>query len=342
MTNFQTLPFELKPAGGPFDDPALMVLPSNHDEAILFDCGTLHGLKTRDLQKVRWLFLTHLHIDHLIGFDHLLRVRLFSPLPLTVYGPAGTADIIAHRLQGYAWNLTSGSPFLVRVFELHSRAAQGTQFACHHSFRPEPVRRDSPNQAGDVDLLPGWTVHSIHVEHGVPCLAYRLDRSSPPKFSLDTAKSLGLSPGPWVKALIAGDSVEQSVQGVSRNQEWLARHLLAPPRRYRLGYLTDSRLDDTLSKRLAHFFQNADLLCCETAYLESEASLAAQNLHMTTHQAATMAKLAGVEELRIFHLSRRHCEPGPEQHLAEVRQVLPNSRLLSDQFLSRSSVGNPS
>jgi ribonuclease Z len=338
MTSSSTLPLNLQPAGGPFDDPALLVAPNNADLWVLFDCGTLHGLKTRDLQKVRWLFLTHLHIDHLIGFDHLLRVRLFSPLPLTVYGPPGTLEILGHRLRSYAWNLTSGSPFLIRVYELEAhKATRGARFGCHQSFVPEPLDeaglREAPEADATVGLTEGLSVRSHPVCHGVPCLAYRLDRQSPPRFSLATAQSLGLTPGPWVRQLISGQPVRQMVEGLPRDQDWLAERLLEPPVRYSLGYLTDTRLDAELSGQLASFFQGVDVLCCETAYLAEEAELAARNLHMTTTQVAQLAVQSQVQQLRLFHLSRRHCEAGSEKHLAEVRQVFAKAALLDGQPL---------
>lgn len=332
MQELCTLPLELKPAGGAFDDPALVIAPANSDLWLLLDCGTLHGLKTRDLQKVRWLFLTHLHIDHLIGFDHLLRVRLFSPVPLTVYGPAGTAAVIAHRLKGYAWNLTSGSPFRVRVFECLSGSREAAEFLCHHRFDPQPCNeeglKEAPGEQGQVKLPGGLTVTPHPVEHGVPCLAYRLDRVTPPKFLLEAALGMGLKPGPWVSDLIAGRAVVQSVDGQPRDQNWLAERLLGPPVSHRLGFLTDTRLDESLTEALSEFFWRSDVLCCETAYLDSERELASQNLHMTTHQAASLASRCEASCLLIFHLSRRHCETGSQAHLAEVRQVFACSDLL--------------
>lgn len=333
MTRLRPLPLELTPAGGPFDDPALMVSPTNSDTAILFDCGTLHGLKVRDLQKVRWLFLTHLHIDHLIGFDHLLRVRLFSAVPLTIYGPPGTAETIGHRLLGYAWNLTSGSPFIVRVFELSAGARQGVQFLCHRSFRPEPIPEsalvEAPrDEGGEVLLSEGLTVTHCPVQHGVPCLSYRLDRRSPPKFSLETARSLGLTPGPWVRRLVSGEEVRLQVEGVPRDRAWLAQRLLQPPVEHSLGFLTDTRLEEALAQRLSEFFRGVDVLCCESAYLDDEADLAFKNLHMTTTQVATFARRCGVGRLLLFHLSRRHCERGSAQHLAEARALFPATDLL--------------
>lgn len=330
-TILRTFPFKLQPAGGPFDDPALLVTPTNQDTAILLDCGTLHGLKTRDLQKVRWLFLSHLHIDHLIGFDHLLRVRLFSSLPLTVYGPAGTVEVLTHRLRGYAWNLTSGSPFVISVFDLSSES-QAARFRCHDRFEASSVDNSSeaPIAPLQVRLSPELKVLGHPVEHGVPCLAYRLDRKLPPKFSLETALSLGLEPGPWVKALLSGQPMTKLVGEVERNQSWLSERLLSPPVRNSLGFLTDTKLDSALSEKLAQFFQEVNLLCSESAYLRDEAAMAEKNLHMTTDQVARLALACRTKELRVFHLSRRHHESGYEKHLDEIRQVFPRSYLLSE------------
>ncbi len=330
-TLLRTFPFKLQPAGGPFDDPALLVIPTNQDTAILLDCGTLHGLKTRDLQKVRWLFLSHLHIDHLIGFDHLLRVRLFSPLPLTVYGPAGTAEALTHRLRGYTWNLTSGSPFVISVFDI-SPEGRAVRFCCHDRFEATPLEtsHEAPVAPNQVRLTPELEVLSHPVEHGVPCLAYRLDRELPPKFSLETARSLGLEPGPWVKVLVSGLPVTKLVGDVERDQSWLSERLLSPPARNSLGFLTDTKLDSALREKLTQFFYDVDLLCCESAYLRDEAGMAQKNLHMTTDQVARLALACRTKELRIFHLSRRHQEAGYEKHLDEIRQAFPQSYLLSE------------
>ena len=328
--NLKAFAFELQPAGGPFDDPALLVTPTNSDHSLLLDCGTLSGLKTRDLLKVRWLFLSHLHIDHLIGFDHLLRVRLFSSLPLTVYGPPGTVQVLAHRLQGYAWNLTSGSPFVVRVFEIGPNA-NASEFRCHDCFVGTKVVElsESPEPNGNVQLTSELFVSSLPVDHGVPCLCYRVNREFPPKFSLETAQSLGLTPGPWVKKLIAGEPVRCLVEETERDEVWLAPKLLSPPRCHSLGFLTDTKLEPALRTRLAVFFRGVDLLCSESAYLHDEAEMAKKNLHMTTTQVATLAQECEPGELRLFHLSRRHQESGPEPHLQEARVIFGRTELLA-------------
>lgn len=323
--------FELQPAGGPFHDPALLIQAKNMRSFILFDCGTLFGLKTRDLLKVRWLFLSHLHIDHLIGFDHLLRVRLFSDLPLRVAGPPGTCDAVYHRLQSYAWNLTSGSPFVIEAFELgEGGITKARLFPCHDQFRPHQTPPELPLVSANTLFLKrelGLTWHPV--EHGVPCYCYRLERSFSPKFSLTASESLGLSPGPWIKRLADGESVELEVNGMVRDSPWLAERLLTSVPPESIGFLTDTALNQALAQKLAVFFQGVDTLVSECAYLERDRELAEQNLHMTTTQVASLAKDCRCQELLLFHLSRRYQESGSENHLEETRAIFPSTHLLN-------------
>lgn len=323
------LNFELRAAGGPFHDPALLVTPQNARTSLLFDCGTLHGLKTRDLLRVRWVFLSHHHIDHLIGFDHLLRVRLFSELPLTVVGPLGTTSVIGHRLQGYSWNLTSGSPFRVEAVDLQHTIVDSRLFRCNHQFSAESLA--SPPEVPEPgllrledDLLLRW--HPV--DHGVPCCCYRLERHFPPKFSLERCQSLGLKPGPWVKALTANDEFTLEVQGQTRDATWLRAELLSEVPSQSMGFLTDTRLRPELSQSLASFFRGVDVLVSECAYLDCDARMAEDNLHMTCAQVANLANAAEVGALKLFHLSRRYQEQGPLEHLRETRSVFENTGLL--------------
>jgi ribonuclease Z len=331
MKQTTNISFSLVAAGGPFHDPALLVTPVNSSETVLLDCGTLHSVQTRSLMKVRWLLLSHLHIDHLIGFDHLLRVRLFSDLPLLVFGPPGTVDTIAHRLQGYAWNLTSGSPFVVEAFDLPADSdteMRSARFACNDKFLPSTPPKVSSN-GSCVQLNSTLSAHWCAVKHGVPCYSYRLVQNFPPQFSLESCRRLGLEPGPWVSQLTSGKPVSQIVDGQERNEEWLMEHLLTARPPQRLGYLTDTLLDSEIWPRLAEFHSEVNILVSETAYLDSETEAATQNLHMTTTQVARLASECQAKQLLIFHLSRRHIEKGPDKHLSEVQTLFPEAALLS-------------
>jgi ribonuclease Z len=90
--------------GSPLPDPeragpATLVRTSAGD--LLFDCG--RGVLMRaagagsSAGALRALFLTHLHSDHVTDLNDIFTMRWatsFSPNPLPVYGPVGTAGLL--------------------------------------------------------------------------------------------------------------------------------------------------------------------------------------------------------------------------------------------------------
>ena len=72
MTNV----FQPRLLNGIFGDPGIFVRLRWERRALLVDAGDLTGQAPADLLKVTDIFVSHAHIDHFIGFDHLLRIVL--------------------------------------------------------------------------------------------------------------------------------------------------------------------------------------------------------------------------------------------------------------------------
>jgi len=66
-------------------------------------------------------------------------------------------------------------------------------------------------------------------------------------------------------------------------------------------------------------------LVCESAYREAELELARQNHHLTTRQAARLAREAGVGKLVLMHISDRYPREEWGEMLGEAREVFPNT-----------------
>ena len=82
-------------------------------QALVFDAGRGALQRLRQL-NVRWqdvqgVFLTHLHSDHVVGFPDLWLTGWIMPpgrsVPLQVWGPRGTRNMMAHLEQAYEFDL---------------------------------------------------------------------------------------------------------------------------------------------------------------------------------------------------------------------------------------------
>ena len=77
----------------------------------LFDCGegaTRQMLRANvNPAEVGTVFLTHLHLDHIIGLPyHILMGWIFNrPDAPRIWGPPGTADFLRHSLEGGAYDV---------------------------------------------------------------------------------------------------------------------------------------------------------------------------------------------------------------------------------------------
>ena len=81
--------FEPRLVNDAFGDPGLYV--DFHDErrALLFDLGDITVLPPRKLMRLSHVFVTHTHMDHFSGFDHLLRVVLGRKAAIELFGGPG-------------------------------------------------------------------------------------------------------------------------------------------------------------------------------------------------------------------------------------------------------------
>ena len=95
-----------------------------------------------------------------------------------------------------------------------------------------------------------------------------------------------------------------------------------PPRRY--AYCTDT----AYTEAIIPYIEGAHLLCMESTFDDAFASVAAEKLHSTSRQAATIALKAGVKQLMLTHISARFKDPSIL--LAQAQEVFPNTVLAAD------------
>jgi len=126
---------------GRYGDPTVYVETLFKTHSVLFDLGEIASLSPRKIRRVDQIFVSHAHIDHFVGFDHLLRLLVGQEKTVHLYGPAGFAEHVFHKLQAYRWNLVEsyGSDLVFVVSELETPNSISTrQFRLKRAFAAEP------------------------------------------------------------------------------------------------------------------------------------------------------------------------------------------------------------
>jgi ribonuclease Z len=296
-------------------------------ERLLFDCGEncASTLPFAEVSNVDQLFFSHLHMDHVAGFDSFFRCtydRLTKPNH--IWGPPGTAQILQHRFQGFLWNLQGGQPGAWRVSEIHESEIHTTRFDLGEAFSVAHYESVSPHQS-IVWSGAGGTVKAFTMDHKTSSLAYLVEEH--PRRNVDTSKlaNLGLKPGPWLKQLkdATPDSPPLLIDGVPHEVETLQDALMTESKGNSMAYLTDFLLDDLAMERLAEALHGCQTIICEGQYRHADFELARRNYHMTTVRSAELAKRAGAGKLILFHVSDRYDRTEWLEMLQEAQAVFP-------------------
>jgi ribonuclease Z len=160
--------------------PALLVRRGG--DKLLFDCGegTQRQLVASvGLPEVEAVFLTHFHADHWLGLPGMLKSFELRDreTPLTVYGPEGTAALLA----------------------VMGRVIGRLRY-------PFSVVELEPGESVGFD---GYEIGAFNVRHRGPAYGYALvEDPRPGRFDADKAEALGVAFGPDFGRLQRGEAVD--------------------------------------------------------------------------------------------------------------------------------------
>jgi ribonuclease Z len=315
---------------GPRGDPLVLVRVRWSGRRLLLDLGEAGLLATRDALRVSDVFLSHAHMDHLIGFDHLLRLHLGRPTRLRLYGPEGTGARIEAKLGGYTWNLVGDYTFTLEVWDLLEDRMEGRLFHASNGFGREPLETQ-PLAGGLILDEEPLSVRVGALDHGIPSLGYRIEE--PERLNVDAGalERWKLKPGPWVACLkervrAGAPPDEPVVADTPRGDplEWTmeraSRELLHRAPGHALAYASDLAYTEENALTIERLAHGADPFLCEATFRESEAEEAAARHHLTARQAGLLARRAGAHRLVLFHLSPRYAG-SEEEHLREAAEA---------------------
>ncbi len=316
--------FSLKGPSGPFSDPYLYLRFYHTGRALLFDLGELYPLVPRDILRITDVFISHTHMDHFIGFDHLVRLHLPRTSSLNLYGPPGLIKRVEGKLSGFTWNLTRDYLLKITVRETDGDTRSAAIFRAVTGF----AREDLQSETCTGILLDGrqFAVTFRVLDHGIPCLGFRLEEKVKVNILADAMKSMNLIAGPWLsvlkEAVIMGSPVGTVVM-VKTGQGSVKMSLKELGDIYRItkghtvAYIVDAADSAENEEKIIGLSSGADILYMEAAFIDSEKELATARKHLTARRSGELASAAGVEFLRIFHFSPRY-EGKVDQVLAEA------------------------
>jgi ribonuclease Z len=315
--------FQARLVNGVWGDPGLLIDLRFQKRAILFDVGDVTALSTRVLLRVSDIFVSHTHMDHFAGFDHLLRVCLGRDTGVRMYGPPNFISHVEHKLSAYTWNLVQNytTDFTIDVFELHGDSSiRRARFRSRERFG----REDLPHCETDEGLLlkdDQYLVRALPLaHHDIVSLAFSFEESTHINVWKNRLIERQLPSGPWLtelKKLVREDAPDDTPVNVrwrtregSRERTYslgeLKRDLLEFVPGQKLCYVTDVSGDEANRSRLQSFLHKADILFIEAVFREADRHLAAAKAHLTTTQAGEIARVAGVRYAEPFHFSSRY------------------------------------
>ncbi len=307
----------------PLGDPGVLVDLKFERRALLFDIGDVTALPTRKLLRVSDVFVSHTHMDHFAGFDHLLRVCLGRDTGVRLYGPGRFIDQLEHKLAAYTWNLVENyaTDFVIVAHELDaSGQLQRGQFRSRARFQRE-ILPETAAPGGVLMDCASFQVRAIPLDHnGIPSLAFAFEEHTHINVWKNRLDELGLPTGPWLTRLKeyvragAPDTTPIRVHWRTRNGARdemitlgaLKTQVLEFLPGQKVCYVTD--VADTPGNRqaLARFLRGADLLFIEAVFLDADRPHAERKAHLTARAAGEIARSAAVKSAVPFHFSGRY------------------------------------
>ncbi len=259
---------------------------------IMFDCGegAQKAMMTQGLKfnRLRHIFLTHLHGDHVLGLPGLL----------------STMDL--HNLTGEVVVHTFGSAI--------DKLKEFCQYFCPESsfdLRFEPI---SSSRAETVLDTRTYSIRTVPLKHRVQTTGFVLEEKPNQRHINSEMVKYYNIPFSWMNRLKAG------MDYTGDDGTTIPNDILTTPEDPSLSY---AHISDTIFiPEIAEKIGPVNLLFHETTYLHKDAALAKKHYHSTAHQAAIIARDSGAQWLLTGHYSSRYSDLAPFRE--EAQEIFPN------------------
>jgi ribonuclease Z len=264
----------------------------------LIDCGEGTQIRLRQMkfsfEKIRHIFISHLHGDHFYGLPGLISTRNLLGI---------TSDM-------HIWSHSELKRLLDPITDF-MKGEMGFKIIFHPlNFKhPELIFSDEKTE-----------VFSFPLKHSIPCCGFFFREKKHPANLIREKLDHYKIPIKELRAIKEGaDFVTESGSVIPHSEL-----TIPPPPARSYAFCTDT----VYMESNAEIIQNADLLYHEATFMDDLEDWAAKTLHSTARQAANLALKANVKKLILGHFSSRY--KNFEPFLNEARSVFLHTELVTD------------
>ena len=265
------------------------ILLNYKDENILVDCG--EGTQ-RQFRKAHLSLqkITRILITHWHG-DHTLGLPgVLQSLALAEHKK--TLEVYGPRgIKKHFQDMLKAFPYEIKVHEI----------------------------SGKFFEKDGFYLAAERMAHTTFCNAYAFVKKGLLRIDREKLKKAKIPSGPLLKKLKEGKNI--SYEG----KKYLAKNLTYQEGDRKVSFV----LDTAMNSRIAPFVKDSDVLVCESSFSAELEEKAKEHRHMTSEQAARVAKDSNSKKLILTHISQRH-ENNSQEILNEAKKVFKNAVLAED------------
>lgn len=268
-------------------------LVKTEKEKILVDCG--EGIQRQfkkaneNAARLTKILITHWHEDHTLGLAGLLKTMGMNSYSQVL-------DIYGPK----------GTKEKIEMFE--------------RIYSKYKIRMNIQEvSSGTVYENKEIKIEAFPMDHGIPTLAYNVIIKEVRRIDKAKLKKLKLPNSPLIGDLQRGKDITLNGKKIRAKD---------------ITYIQPGKklsivLDTAMNPRSVEAAKEADLLICESTYAHEEADHAKEYKHLTTTEAASIAKKAKAKRLALVHISEKHAHR-TTQLLKEAKKVFPKAFMPED------------
>jgi ribonuclease Z len=267
---------------------------SYDDENILVDCGegTQRQFRKAKLNpmKITRLLITHWHGDHVLGIPGLLQTLSANDYNKTLF----------------IYGPKGTKKFMKEILNVFV-------FSGKISFKVEEVGEGRFFETDDFFL------ESKKIIHGIPTNAYSFTTKGKIRIDKKKLKKYDIETGPFLKKLKQGKDIKY------KNKKYFFKDLTYGECDKKISFVLDSLFEE----KVIPFVENSNFLICESTYGSDKKEMAKEYKHLTSEQAAKIAKSSNSSKLILTHLSSRY-DLNQKKILNEAKKIFKNVCIAKD------------